>query len=57
MSVFAKVMATGKYQNVEYFDGRMMKAYATTNHIEYLAEITEAYFSSSRFRNDYYPLN
>ena len=35
----------------------MLKAYAATNHMEYLAEISEAYFSSSRFRNDYYPYN
>lgn len=24
--------------------------------MEYLAEITEAYFTTSRFRNDYYPI-
>ena len=49
-------MSAGKYQSVKYIDGRMFKAYATTNHIEYLAEVSEAYFSSKRFRNDYFPI-
>ena len=34
----------------------MFKAYAATNHIEYLAEISEAYFTTKRFRNDYFPI-
>ncbi len=34
----------------------MFKAYAANNHIEYLAEISEAYFSTRRFRNDYLPI-
>eukprot|EP00438_Fugacium_kawagutii_P025459 Skav225623 [mRNA] locus=scaffold4894:228594:230189:- [translate_table: standard] len=29
--------------------------YAATNHKEYFAECSEAYFSSQRFRNDYFP--
>jgi Mlc titration factor MtfA (ptsG expression regulator) len=49
-------MKAKKYDNVKYIDGRMFKAYAATNHIEYLAEISEAYFSSKRFRNDYFPI-
>lgn len=55
-AAYNKAMSAGKYQNVKYIDGRMFKAYATTNHIEYFAEISEAYFSSKRFRNDYFPI-
>jgi phenylalanyl-tRNA synthetase alpha subunit len=33
----------------------LKKHYALTNKHEYFAECSEAYFSSDRFRNDYYP--
>lgn len=39
------------YDQVLQFDGRQVKHYATTNHREYFAESTEAYF----YRNDFYP--
>jgi len=48
-------MATGKYNYVQHIAGYYGKAYATTNHAEYFAEVTEAFFSSNRFRNDWYP--
>ena len=55
-AAYNKAMNAGKYQSVKYIDGRMFKAYATTNHQEYLAEISEAYFTTKRFRNDYFPI-
>ena len=39
------------YDKVLLFNGRYVKHYATTNHKEYFAESTEAYF----YRNDFYP--
>ena len=57
LSVFLKAEAGGTYNNVERRDagGRMHKdrAYAMTNHKEYFAETTEAFFS----RNDFFPFN
>ena len=44
-------MDAGKYDKVLLFNGRFVKHYATTNHKEYFAESTEAYF----YRNDFYP--
>ena len=44
-------MEAGKYDKVLLFNGRFVKHYATTNHKEYFAESTEAYF----YRNDFYP--
>lgn len=44
------------YDNVDYFDGEgisKQKAYATTDAMEYFAEMTESYFG----KNDYYPFN
>ena len=35
--------------------GSAVSHYAATNHSEYFAECSEAFFSSRRFRNDYYP--
>ena len=46
-----EAMEAGKYDKVLLFNGRFVKHYATTNHKEYFAESTEAYF----YRNDFYP--
>lgn len=49
---------TGLYQNVKTIYGNTVKeAYALENHIEYFAEVSEAYFSKNtgKFKNDYYP--
>ena len=46
-----KAMEEKKYDRVLLFNGRLVKHYATTNHKEYFAESTEAYF----YRNDFYP--
>ncbi|MFH5803512.1 hypothetical protein [Alienimonas sp. DA493] len=43
----------GGYDAVERGDGRVERAYAITNHKEYFAESTEAYFG----RNDFYPFD
>ena len=46
----------GNYAKVKRWNGRrylMDEAYAITNHKEYFAETTEAYFG----RNDFYPFN
>lgn len=53
---FANVQANGLYTNVSYHRGNgnyetVDKAYALNNEIEYLAEMTEAYFGT----NDFYP--
>ncbi len=48
---YDRAMAAGKYQEVLLYTGRLVKHYATTNHKEYFAEATEAYF----YRNDFYP--
>ena len=53
---FAEAEKSGKYENVAYCEGTTLKKhYALTNKHEYFAECSEAYFSSDRFRNDYYP--
>lgn len=55
---FAEAEKSGKYENVAYCEGtELRKHYALTNKHEYFAECSEAYFSSDRFRNDYYPFN
>ena len=48
---YDKSMATKKYESVAYINGGTQKHYATTNQMEYFAEITEAFFGY----NDYYP--
>ena len=50
-SAWDQAMAEKKYDKVLLFNGRIVKHYATTNHKEYFAESTEAYF----YRNDFYP--
>jgi hypothetical protein len=41
----------GKYESVLFWDNRKLKHYALTDHKEYFAEGTEAYFGT----NDFYP--
>jgi len=54
---YDKVTASGIYNEGEYM-GRCQKKtkpYCMNDHMEYFAECTEAFFSSRRFRNDYFP--
>ena len=48
---YNKAMAAGTYEKVLLYDGREVRHYAATDHKEYFAEGTEAYF----YRNDFYP--
>lgn len=51
IDVFQKAKATGSYEKVLLYSGEKVKHYALTDHKEYFAEGTEAYF----YRNDFYP--
>lgn len=51
LDAFNHAMEHGLYDEVLDYKGRTVKAYATTNQMEYFAEATEAYF----YRNDFYP--
>ena len=46
-----KARAAGNYEKVLAHTGRMVSHYGLTNHKEYFAEGTEAFF----YRNDFYP--
>ena len=48
---YKKAMRDGTYEEVLLYTGRTVKHYGATNHKEYFAEGTEAYF----YRNDFYP--
>jgi hypothetical protein len=48
---YSKAKESGSYDKVMLFTGQNVKHYAMTNHKEYFAEGTEAYF----YRNDFYP--
>jgi len=50
-AAFRKALLSKSYHRVERHDGQTAKAYALTNHKEYFAETTEAFFG----RNDFYP--
>ena len=50
-AAYDKAMKAGIYDKVLLFNGRKVRHYAATNHKEYFAEGTEAYF----YRNDFYP--
>lgn len=52
-AAFEAAMASGIYENVAYAGGGTQEAYATYDHKEYFAELTEAYF----WVNDFYPFN
>ncbi|MDE0570863.1 MAG: hypothetical protein OSB44_09290 [Verrucomicrobiales bacterium] len=51
IKAFNKAQKSGSYDRVMLFTGQQVKHYAMTNHKEYFAEGTEAYF----YRNDFYP--
>ena len=48
---YEAAMAAGLYDEVEYVSGGVVEAYATSNRMEYFAELTEAWYWS----NDFYP--
>jgi len=50
-SVYDADMATKKYDQVLYYNGKARKHYAKTNQMEFFSECTEAYFG----QNDFYP--
>ena len=50
-AAYDKAMKAGLYDEVLLYTGQKVRAYAATNHKEYFAEGTEAYF----YRNDFYP--
>ncbi len=51
LGAYQKAMDKGIYDKCLLYNGTEVKHYATTNHKEYFAEATEAYF----YRNDFYP--
>lgn len=51
ISAFEKAKAAGSYDQVLFFNGDTVRHYGLTDHKEYFAEGTEAYF----YRNDFYP--
>ena len=48
---YEQAMDRGDYKKVLLFNSEHVKHYGATNHKEYFAEATEAYF----YRNDFYP--
>ena len=48
-------MKKRKYEKVKYIFGQDLKHYCTNDAAEYLAETSKEFFSSSFFRNDYFP--
>lgn len=51
VAAFKKAKESGSYKNVLLYTGKRVLHYGMTNHKEYFAEATEAYFN----RNDFYP--
>lgn len=51
IAVFEKAKEAGIYQRVLLYTGEKVRHYGLSNHKEYFAEGTEAYF----YRNDFYP--
>lgn len=51
IAAYEQAMAAGTYENVLLYTGERVKHYGLSNHKEYFAEGTEAYF----YRNDFYP--
>lgn len=51
IAAYSKAKKSGSYDKVMLFTGQNVKHYAMTNHKEYFAEGTEAFF----YRNDFYP--
>lgn len=56
VAAFERARDSGSYEEVERFNGRetvLDRAYALSDHKEYFAELTEAYFG----KNDFYPFD
>ena len=51
IKAYKKAMKEGIYDKALLFNGREVKHYGATDHKEYFAESTEAYF----YHNDFYP--
>jgi hypothetical protein len=51
MEAYTKAMDAGIYDEVLLYTGRKVRHYGASNHKEYFAEATEAYF----YRNDFFP--
>ncbi len=51
LAAYEKAKASGTYDKVLLYNGRRVRHYAMTDHKEYFAEGTEAFF----YRNDFYP--
>lgn len=51
IAAYEKAKASGSYEKVLLFNGETVRHYALTDHKEYFAEGTEAFFN----RNDFYP--
>lgn len=51
IELYEKAKEAGIYEKVLLFNGKKVRHYALSNHKEYFAEGTEAYF----YRNDFYP--
>ena len=51
IKAYKKAESDGTYEEVLLYTGKRVRHYALTDHIEYFAEGTEAYF----YRNDFYP--
>lgn len=55
-SAYAAAMSAGRYDAVAHINGGpAVPHYARTNHMEYFAECSEAFFSTHHLRNDFYP--
>ena len=50
-AAYDTAMEAGSYEEVLLYTGKTVQHYGATNHKEYFAEATEAYF----YRNDFYP--
>ena len=50
LAAYESAMASGLYDAVEYANGTIQEAYATTNVQEYFAELSEAWFWSNDFQ-------
>ena len=53
LELYEQAKANGSYERVKRHNHEPQKAYAITNHKEYFAECTEAFFGE----NDFYPFN
>mmetsp|Transcript_74991 Transcript_74991/g.223482 ORF Transcript_74991/g.223482 Transcript_74991/m.223482 type:complete len:527 (+) Transcript_74991:61-1641(+) len=53
---YGEAMASGRYATGEVMgEAQSQRPYGATNHAEFFAESSEAFFSSRRFRNDFFP--